>query len=199
MVWGTRRGIYNEICKVGGASVISTIMGIGASLFAPKIMSQFRDQKVKVVHAMPGRLRIQCDNWKNDIVAKTLDEKVQSHPLILTSKTSPITGSLTLEFVVPHINQEELDDLLQFIVQTASDALLYTDATLMRGMQKTLDTVDIGIKKQTNGFADFDSLFVLFLLGKGIHGFSNAPAFSANLFYWAYTIVKGRGSDKPHV
>jgi hypothetical protein len=174
-------------------------MGIGASLFAPKIMSQFRDQKVKVIHAMPGRLRIQCDNWKNDIVAKTLDEKVQSHPLILTSKTSPITGSLTLEFVVPHINQEELDDLLQFIVQTASDALLYTDATLMRGMQKTLDTVDIGIKKQTNGFADFDSLFVLFLLGKGIHGFSNAPAFSANLFYWAYTIVKRRGSDKPHV
>ena len=49
--------------------------------------------------------------------------------------------------------------------------LLYTDANLMRGMQKTLGIVDKGIKKQTNGFADFDSLFVLFLLGKGIHSF----------------------------
>ncbi len=87
---------------------------------------------------------------------------------------------------------------MQFIVQTASDALLHTDATLMRGMQKTLGIVDKGIKKQTNGFADFDSLFVLFLLGKGIHAFSNAPAFSASLLYWAYTIIKGKGSDQPH-
>ena len=55
--------------------------------------------------------------------------------------------------------------------------------------------MDRGIKKQTNGFADFDSLFALFLLGKGIHAFSNAPAFSSSLFYWAYTIIKGKGSD----
>ncbi|MCW9133699.1 hypothetical protein OF830_22815 [Bacillus paramycoides] len=179
--------------------MIQTIMGIGASLFAPKIMSQFRDQKIKVIHAMPGRLRIQCDNWKNTIVAQILDGKVEKHPLILTSKASPITGSLTLEFVVPHISQQDLDELLQFIAQTASDALIYTDASLMRGMQKTLETVDVGIKRQTNGFADFDSLFVMFLLGKAIHGFSSAPTFSASLFYWAYSIVKGKGSDRPHV
>ncbi|PEB49120.1 hypothetical protein COO03_23850 [Bacillus sp. AFS098217] len=58
--------------------------------------------------------------------------------------------------------------------------------------------VDVGIKRQTNGFADFDSLFVLFLLGKGIHGFNSAPTFSASLLYWAYSI-KGKGSERPHV
>ncbi|MCW9134143.1 hypothetical protein OF830_25465 [Bacillus paramycoides] len=178
--------------------MIQTIVGIGASLFAPKIMSQFRDQKIKVRHAMPGRLRIQCDNWKNVIIAQILDERVEKHPLILTSNASHVTGSLTLEFVVPHISQQELDELLQFIAQTASDALIYTDASLMRGMKKTLETVDVGIKRQTNGFADFDSLFVMFLLGKAIHGFSSAPTFSASLFYWAYSIVKGKGSDRPH-
>jgi hypothetical protein len=178
--------------------MMSTLVGIGASLAAPKVIAQFRDQKVKVLHAMPGRLRLQCDSWKNDIVANILSKNVEKYPLILTSKASPITGSLTLEFVIPHINQQELDELMQFIVQTASDALLYTDATLMRGMQKTLGSVDRGIKKQTNGFADFDSLFALFLLGKGIHVFRNAPAFSSSLFYWAYTIIKGKGSDKPH-
>lgn len=175
--------------------MMSTIVGIGASIITPKLMSQFRDQKVKVVHAMPGRLRLQCDSWKNDIVANSLSNHIEKHPLILSSKASPITGSLTLEFVVPHISQQDLDELMQLIVQTASDALLYTDATLMRGMHNTLGFVDKGIKKQTNGFADFDSLFVLFLLGKGIHTFSNTPAFSASLFYWAYTIIKRKGSD----
>ncbi|MCM3766434.1 HMA2 domain-containing protein [Neobacillus niacini] len=169
---------------------MSTIIGLGASLVAPKIMSQFRDQKVKVLHAMPGRLRLQSDSWKNEIVAKALSNQIVKSPLVLSSQASAITGSLTLHFVVPHISQQELDDLLQFIVQTASDALLNADAALMRGMQKTLGIVDTGIKRQTNGFADFDSLFVLFLLGKGIHAFSNTPAFSASLFYWAYSIIK---------
>lgn len=174
-------------------------MGIGASLLAPKIMSQFRDQNVKVMHAMPGRLRIQCDNWKNPIVASILSKKVEHHPLILTANASHITGSVTLEFNVPHISQQELDNILHSIVQIASDAMLCIDATLMRGMKKTMDTLDVGIKKQTNGFVDFDSLFVMFLLGKALHGFSSAPTFSASLFYWAYSIVKGKGSDGPHV
>lgn len=178
---------------------MSTIVGIGASIIAPKVMSQFRDQKVKVVHAMPGRLRLQCDSWKNEIVANALSNKVAKSPLILSSQASPITGSLTLNFLVPHISQQELDELMQFIVHIASDALLHADATLMKGMQKTLGIVDHGIKKQTNGFADFDSLFVLVLLGKGIHAFSNAPAFSASLFYWAYSIIKEKGSGQPHV
>ncbi|MCQ6276240.1 hypothetical protein JMM81_15030 [Bacillus sp. V3B] len=176
----------------------SSLLGIGASLVIPKVMSQFRDQKVKVLHAMPGRLRLQCDSWKNDIVANALNKNIEKYPLILTAEASPITGSLILKFVVPHISQQELDELMQFIVQTASDALLYTDAMLMRGMQQTLGFVDRGIKKQTNGFADFDSLFALFLLGKGIHAFSSAPTFSSSLFYWAYTIIKGKGSDPPH-
>ena len=50
------------------------------SLVTPKIMSQFRDQKIKVVHAMPGRLRIQCDSWKDDTVAKALSKNVEKYP-----------------------------------------------------------------------------------------------------------------------
>lgn len=177
--------------------LISTLMGIGMSLVTPKIMSQFQDQKIKVVHAMPGRLRIQCDSWKEDTVAKALSENVEKFPLVLSSKASPITGSLTIEFIIPHISQQELDELMKFIVQTASDAILDNDAKLMRGIQKTLGTVDKGIKRQTNGLADFDSLFVLFLLVKGVHSFSHAPAFSSSLLYWAYSIIKGKGSEHP--
>ena len=77
--------------------LISTLMGIGTSLVTPKVMSQFRDQKVKVVHAMPGRLRIQCDSWKDDIVANALSKNGEKFPLVLSSEASPITGSLTID------------------------------------------------------------------------------------------------------
>lgn len=156
-------------------------------------MSQFRDQKIKVLHAMPGRLRIQCDSWKHRVIAHALTEEVNKHPLILTSSASDITGSLLLHFVVPHINQEELDEIMDYIVQIASNAILEKDAVLMNGMTNTVDFIDKGIKKQTNGLVDFDSLFILFLLGKGIQTFGNAPAFSASLFYWSYSIIKNKG------
>ncbi|TYR81469.1 hypothetical protein FZC66_06380 [Priestia megaterium] len=172
--------------------MIPTLVGIGASLIAPKIMSQFRDQKVKVLHAMPGRLRIQCDSWKHRIVANALTERVQNHPLILTSKASEITGSLTLQFVVPHISQEELDDVINQAVQIAAEAILHKDALMMNGMKHTLGFIDKGIKKQTNGFADLDSLLVLYLLGKGVQTLGSAPAFSASLLYWSYTIIKSK-------
>ncbi|MFJ7932182.1 HMA2 domain-containing protein [Peribacillus sp. NPDC096448] len=175
--------------------MVPTLVGIGASLIAPKIMSQFRDQKVKVIHAMPGRLRLQCDSWKHTIVAEALGKQVQSHPLILTSKASEITGSLVIEFIVPHISQDELDEIMTNIVQIASNAILHKDAMLMNGMKNTLQFIDKGIKKQTNGFADFDSLFILFLLGKGIQSFGNAPAFSASLLYWSYSIMKNKGDS----
>ena len=69
------------------------------SLFTPKIMAQFRNQKIKVMHAMPGRLRMQCDNWKNPVVASVLNETTEKHPLILTAKVSSITGSCTVELI----------------------------------------------------------------------------------------------------
>ena len=65
--------------------MMSTFVGIGASIITPKLMSQFRDQKIKVVHAIPGRLRLQCDSWKTDIVAKALSTHVEKHPLIFSS------------------------------------------------------------------------------------------------------------------
>jgi len=141
---------------------------------------------------MPGRLRLQCDKWKYKIVAEHLEKELVKNPLILTCKASEVTGSLLIEFVVPSITQQELDELMKTIVTIASESLLHTDAKIMTTMQSTLQLVDRGLKRQTSGLADFDSLFVLFLLGKGLQSFATAPAFSANLLYWAYTIVKNK-------
>lgn len=175
--------------------MISSLIGLGASLIIPKIMTQLREQKIRVVHAMPGRLRLQCDSWKNEAVVNSLNQNIVKHPLVLNAVASPITGSLTIEFVIPHISHQELDELMQFIVQTASDAVLQMDAKLMNRMQKTLNVVDHGIKKQTNGIIDFDSLIVSLLLIKGAGSFKKSPAFSTSLFYWAYTIIKGKRKE----
>ncbi|WP_028403025.1 HMA2 domain-containing protein [Ectobacillus panaciterrae] len=176
--------------------MISTVLGFGASLFAPKLLSQFRDQKIQIIHAMPGRLRMQCDKWKDAIVAQCLEKEIVNETLVLTCKASSVTGSLLIEFIVPHISEQELDELMKRIVTVTSEAVLHTEAKMMKTMQQTLQVVDRGIKRQTNGFADFDSLFVLFLLGKGIHSFKRAPAFAASLLYWSYTIIKNKeGTD----
>ncbi len=179
-------------------SMISTIVGLGASLLAPNLLSQLRDQKIKVLHAMPGRLRIQCDKWKDEIVAAHLQKEICNHPLVSTCRTSGITGSILIEFLMPYISQQELDELMKFIVKEASDAIILTDSKMMRTMQQSLGMVDRGIKRQTNGLVDFDSLFVLLLLGKGIQSFRTTPAFASSMLYWAYTIIKGKDQNSPY-
>ncbi|MGE8205664.1 HMA2 domain-containing protein [Heyndrickxia sp. NPDC080065] len=178
--------------------MISSIVSLGASLIAPKLLSQFSEQKIKIIHAMPGRLRLQCDKWKHKVIVENIEKKLKTEPLVLSCEASHITGSLLIKFTVPHITQLQLDELMKVIVTAAADAILHTDAKLMNMMQQSLHIVDKGIKKQTSGFADFDSLFTLFLLGKGLHSFKSAPTFSASLLYWAYTIIKKGENKKFH-
>ncbi|MRX73807.1 hypothetical protein GJU40_16820 [Bacillus lacus] len=178
--------------------MISTLIGMGGSLLAPKILSQLRDQKINILHAMPGRLRIQCDNWKSEEVASHLQHKINHLPIVATCKASSITGSILIEFILPYMSEQELDELMKFIVQEASEAILEIDAKITRTMQKSLTIIDKGIKRQSSGLADLDSLLVLFLLGKGIHSFHTAPAFSGSLLYWAYTIIRGKEQNGPY-
>ncbi|MBY0123765.1 HMA2 domain-containing protein [Bacillus sp. S/N-304-OC-R1] len=178
--------------------MISSLVGLGASLLAPKIFSYINDQKVEVVHAMPGRVRLKCDQWKNEIVAKHLETTFEQLEIVKHVSASPITGSLLIEFVVPALSPQEFDELLKLAVNTSVNAFPYVDAQLMKTMKNTVSTVDGLIKKRTSGKADVDSLLSLFLLIFGISGFSANPAFSSSLLYWSYTIIT-KEKGKNHV
>ncbi|WHY85602.1 hypothetical protein QNH39_23815 [Neobacillus novalis] len=169
--------------------MISSLVGLGASLLAPKLLSSITDQKIEVVHAMPGRLRLKCDRWKNEVVATHLEQTFSQLTIIKSVSGSPITGSLVIEFNVPTLTPEQFDELLKLAVDTSVSAYPYVEAQLMKTMKKTVSTVDGLIKKRSSGKADVDSLLSLFLLVYGVTRFPVNPAFSSSVLYWAYTII----------
>jgi hypothetical protein len=169
--------------------MISSLVGLGASLLAPKILSQINDQKVEVVHAMPGRVRLKCDRWKDPVVAAHLEQTFSHLGIVKHVSASPITGSLLIEFFVPSLTTEQFDELVKLAVNTSVNAFPHVEAQLMKTMKNTVSSVDGLIKKRTSGKADIDSLLSLFLLIYGTVGFSANPAFSSSLLYWSYTII----------
>ncbi|EKN69071.1 hypothetical protein BABA_11596 [Neobacillus bataviensis LMG 21833] len=169
--------------------MISSLVGLGASLLAPKLLSSINDQKIEVVHAMPGRVRLKCDRWKDEMVAHHLEQTFNQLTIVKSASGSPITGSLLIEFNVPALSPEQFDELLKLAVDTSVNAYPYVEAQLMKTMKKTVSSVDGLIKKRSSGKADVDSLLSLFLLISGVTRFSANPAFSSSLLYWAYTIM----------
>jgi hypothetical protein len=176
--------------------MISSLMGLGASLIAPKLFSYINDQKIEVVHAMPGRVRLKCDQWKVEAVSSHLEQTFRQLHIVKHVEASPITGSLLIEFVVPNLTSQQFEELLELAVNTSVNAFPHVEAQLMKTMKNTISSVDGLIKKRTAGKADVDSLLSLFLLIYGVIGLPANPAFSSSLLYWSYTIItKEKGND----
>lgn len=169
--------------------MMQTLIGLGASLIAPSLMKKLKDQKVQVVHAMPGRVRLQSHHWKNEQIASELESKFSTIPLVKNVSASGITGSLLLEFTSDHLTPEQFDEIVQLAVTTSTECYSYIDSKMKNTMKKGVHSVDTMIKKQTGGNADVESLLVLGLLFKGATGFATNPAFASSLLYWAYTLL----------
>lgn len=176
----------------GTPLMFSSLFGLGASLIVPKILSYFGDHKIQVIHAMPGRVRIQCDRWKDKVVAVNIEKALANDAIVTKAVASPISGSLLLEFNVPHLTQEQFDKILLQAVESAVAAYPQLESQIMDKMRQTVQTVDGQIKKRTSAIADLDSILVLLMLGKGVSGFSKNPAFSSSLLFWAYNIITNR-------
>lgn len=168
---------------------VNTILNIGATIIAPKLMANLKDQKVTVVHAIPGRVRLQCDKWKNKPTADNLVKMFQSFPIVKEVKASPITGSLTLQFHVKTITQEQFDEIVQSAVETSVATYPELQADLMAILKNIVKTIDITLKKQSAGKVDVASLLSVVLIINGVLRMPTNPTFSSSLLYWAYTII----------
>ncbi|KGX91061.1 hypothetical protein N781_04945 [Pontibacillus halophilus JSM 076056 = DSM 19796] len=170
--------------------MIQTLIGLGASFAIPSLMKRLKDQKVQVLHAMPGRVRLQSDHWKDDHIAVALEEQFSTISIVKNVRASGTTGSLLIEFTTPHLTSQQFDEVVQLAVDTSTRAYRHVDASLTKSMRHGVDSLDQLIKKQTGAKTDLDSLIVLGLLVKGTTGFATNPAFASSLLYWAYTILK---------
>lgn len=171
----------------------STLLGLGAYMIAPKIIGKMREQKIQVVHAIPGRLRLQNVRWKDKQSALYMENVLKQHPLIGSCRVSPISGSMLLEFTTPYLQQSELDEILQLVTDVTVESFSVINDKLMNTMKGTFDRINGNVKKTTNGYASVDSLLIVYFLFQGLRSFPANPAFASSLFYWAYTMLKNSG------
>ncbi len=172
----------------------NTLMGIGLSLIGPKVFSKIQDQKVHVVHALPGRVRLQCNRWKNEKTAQNLESVFRRISLVSKAEASPITGSLLLQFHIQTLTQEQFDQIVQQAVQTSVATYPEIESDLMVILKNVINTIDITMRKQSGGKVDVDALLSVVLIINGILRLPANPAFSSSLLYWAYTIITKKGS-----
>lgn len=168
---------------------MNMFVGLGASLIANTAMKNIQNQKVNVLHASPGRVRLQCDRWKNLPTSRSLERLFQEIPLVDRVETSPVTGTLLLTFTVSTLTTQQFDQIVQQAVQASVAAYPELESDLMNIMKQLVRTVDNTVKRTSGGKLDIDSLLVVYLLLAGIAKRKAFPAFSASLIFWAYNLV----------
>lgn len=169
---------------------MNALLGFGATMLAPKLMSGLTDQKVKVVHASPGRVRLQCDKWKNEPTARNLRAVFAGIPIVKDAQSSPVTGSLLLIFHVPTLTEEQFDALVKLAVETSVSTFRELPSSLDTVLQNSVNTVDVTLKKQSGGHVDLDALLSIGLMIGGINTLPLNPAFGSSMLYWAYSLIK---------
>lgn len=164
--------------------VILTLMG-------GVIMKNFCTLNICVLHAMPGRIRLQCNSWKSEAVAGRLADSLRRHGLVDQVSASAITGSLLIHFRQKHLGREQFDKFMDLVVQQtkAGIELESSSATLL--MSRIVNGLDNRVKIATNGIFDLPSLFSIALATLAVRGFRGNRANSLQQLFWVYRLLRG--------
>lgn len=168
---------------------MNMLVGLGTTMVIPKLMKNLQDQKVNVRHASPGRVRLQCDKWKNEPTARNLVTLFEQMPIVKTVNTSPITGSLLLKFNTETLTAEQFDEIVKSAVETSIETYSELPSNLKTAMRSSVSTVDNTLKKQSGGNVDLESAMSVFLIISGILRVTTNPVFASTLIYWAYSLI----------
>ncbi|REB07222.1 hypothetical protein DVB69_10255 [Sporosarcina sp. BI001-red] len=174
--------------------MMNTMIGFGATMITPSIFKRMTDQKVTVLHASPGRLRLQCDKWKNVPTSTNLQMAFRKVAIVQRSSASPITGSLLLEFTTPTLTQEQFDTIVQYAVEVSAATYQELPSSLETVLKNTVSTVDHTLKRQSAGSLDLDAILSVALLFGGISKLPVNPAFGASMLYWAYSLITNKST-----
>lgn len=173
----------------------SSIIGISAYMLAPKIIGKLREQKIEIVHAIPGRLRLRNTSWKNDQIALLIEREMRKHPLVKSANASPITGTLLIEFTTLYLEQAQLDEIFHIATNSTIEGFAKADDKAITIIGKTFNNVNGNVKKVTNGYVSVDSMMIAFFIFRAIKTYSTNPAFATSLLYWVYTMLKNNDSN----
>jgi len=161
------------------------------SMVSGAIMKNFSRLNIHVLHAMPGRLRLQCKIWKSEAVADDLADSLRKNELVDRVNVSPITGSLLIYFTQKHLDRCQFDEFMDLVVrQTKAGIELEASSTTLL-MSRAINGLDSRVKVATNGIFDLPSLFVVALTTQAIRGFAGNRGNSLQQFFWVYRLLRG--------
>lgn len=168
---------------------MNILVGLGTTMVIPKLMKKLQDQKVNVLHASPGRVRLQCDKWKNEPTAHNLVLLFEQAPIVKNVKTSAITGSLLLEFNTKTLTAEQFDEIVKSAVETSVETYAELPSALKSVLRNSVTTVDNTLRKQSAGNLDLESSMSIVLVISAILRITTNPVFASTLLYWAYSLI----------
>lgn len=169
--------------------MLNTLIGLGASYGASKLVGALKNQKVNVLHAAPGRVRLQCDRWKNKETAAYLEAAFRGLPIVEQATASEITGSLLIVFKVQSLTAKQFDEIVRHAVKISEAALPDVKSDTMKLLELVTSVVDKSIKVQSGGRTDLDSLLVLGFILSGTSVLGKNPSRAASLLLGAYNII----------
>ncbi|MCL1948777.1 MAG: hypothetical protein FWF59_03495 [Turicibacter sp.] len=178
--------------------MINALFGLGASLAASKLMGALKNQKVNVLHASPGRVRLQCDRWKHAETARCLESAFKGLSLVREARATAVTGSLLLVFTGKTLTAKQFDEVVRHAVKISESALPEVKSDMMKLLETGALGLDKAVKIQSGGHADLDSLLVLALLVNGGLVFAANPSRAVSLALGAYNIIVRNLKEESH-
>ena len=74
---------------------------------------------IKILHFIPGRLRLQSPQWKTNVtLVEKLVKELQAQPLVFSVQPTPVTGSLIITYDAAYLTTiQELDSWFEVLDQ----------------------------------------------------------------------------------
>ena len=171
---------------------MATFLGkVILSLVGGVIMKNICTLNIRVLHAMPGRIRLQCNAWKSEAVAGRLADSLRRDGLVEQVSASAITGSMLIHFTQKHLDRGQFDKFMDLVVKQtkAGIELESSSATLL--MSRIVNSLDNRVKIASNGIFDLPSLFSIALTTLAVRGFRGNRANSLQQLFWVYRLLRG--------
>jgi hypothetical protein len=146
---------------------------------------------IRVLHAMPGRIRLQCNVWKNEAVAARLADSLRRRGPVDQVSASAITGSLLVHFTQNHLDRGQFDKFMDLVVQQTKAGIEQESSSATLLMSRIVNSLDNRVKTATNGIFDLPSLFSIALTALAIRGFRVNRANSLQQLFWVYRLLRG--------
>ncbi|MCM3766435.1 HMA2 domain-containing protein [Neobacillus niacini] len=95
-------------------------------IFVKNIEKKLKKYDIKMVHFVPGRIRLQSSRWiKNgDLIERIIDE-LNTQPFVFSVNFTEITGSVVITYDANHVTENhELESWFQILEQVYTTEFL---------------------------------------------------------------------------